>query len=38
MRLLSELNIDKNILADVYESVVISGHVTEETAEITDLA
>ena len=36
--LLNELEIDKNILAPVYESVVVSGHVTKETAEITGLA
>ena len=35
--LLQALEIDKNILADVYESVVISGHVTEEVAKITRL-
>ena len=36
--LLKDLNIDKNILADVYESVVVSGHVTEEAAKLTNLA
>ncbi len=36
--LLNELEIDKNILAPVYESVVVSGYVTKETAEITGLA
>lgn len=36
--LLNELEIDQNILAPVYESVVVSGHVTKETAEITGLA
>jgi xylulokinase len=36
--LLNDLNIDKNILADVYESVVVSGHVTKEAAELTNLA
>lgn len=35
--LLQKLEIDKNILADVYESIVISGHVTEEVAKITGL-
>ncbi|MCR4943667.1 MAG: xylulokinase [Clostridium sp.] len=35
--LLDELKIDKNILADVYESVVISGHVTQEAADLTKL-
>ena len=35
--LLQALEIDKNILADVYESIVISGHVTEEVAKITGL-
>lgn len=35
--LLSQLNIDKNILADVYESVVITGKVTEKVAETTGL-
>ncbi len=36
--LLEQLNIDKNILADVYESVVVSGKVTEEAANVTGLA
>jgi xylulokinase len=36
--LLKELNIDKSILADVYESVVVSGRVTEEAAKLTNLA
>ncbi|GKX67178.1 xylulokinase [Inconstantimicrobium mannanitabidum] len=36
--LLKDLGIDKNILADVYESVVVSGHVTKEAAELTKLA
>ena len=35
--LLQKLEIDRNILADVYESVVISGHVTEEVAKLTGL-
>ena len=33
--LLEALEIDNNILADVYESVVVSGHVTEEVAKAT---
>lgn len=36
--ILNELKIDKNILADVYESVVVSGYVTEEAAKLTKLA
>ena len=36
--LLRDLNIDKNILADVYESVVVSGKVKEEVAKLTNLA
>jgi len=36
--LLSELKIDKSILADVYESVIVSGKVTEEVAVLTGLA
>lgn len=36
--LLNELDIDKNILADVYESIVISGKVTVEAAELTNLS
>lgn len=36
--LLKDLNIDKGILSDVYESVVISGHVTEEAGKLTKLA
>lgn len=35
--LLEALEIDNNILADVYESVVVSGHVTEEVAKATGL-
>ena len=35
--LLNDLEIDKSILADVYESVVVSGHVTEEVAKLTYL-
>lgn len=36
--LLDKLNIDKSILADVYESIVVSGNVTKEVAELTGLA
>ncbi|MBE6050305.1 MAG: xylulokinase [Clostridium sp.] len=36
--LLSALEIDKSILADVYESVVVSGKVTKEAANLTKLA
>ena len=36
--LLKDLNIDKSILADVYESVVVSGKVTEEAAKLTNLS
>lgn len=36
--ILNELKIDKSILADVYESVVVSGHVTKEAAKLTKLA
>jgi xylulokinase len=36
--ILEKLNIDKNILAEVYESVVVSGHVTEEASRLTNLA
>lgn len=36
--LLNDLGIDKSILADVYESVVVSGKVTEEASKITNLA
>ena len=35
--LLNDLEIDKGILADVYESIVVSGHVTEEASELTSL-
>ncbi|OOM07524.1 xylulokinase [Clostridium saccharobutylicum] len=35
--LLDDLNIDKNILPNVYESVVVSGHVTEAAAKLTKL-
>lgn len=35
--LLNDLEIDKSILADVYESIVVSGHVTEEAAKLTCL-
>ncbi|MDO5517393.1 MAG: xylulokinase [Clostridium sp.] len=35
--LLKDLEIDKNILADVYESVVISGTVSHEAAYLTNL-
>jgi len=35
--LLKELNIDKSFLADVYESVIVSGHVSEEAANLTNL-
>ena len=35
--LLQELNINKNILPDVYESVIVSGRVTEDVAKITGL-
>ncbi|AGX44264.1 xylulokinase [Clostridium saccharobutylicum] len=35
--LLNDLNIDKNILPNVYESVVVSGHVTEAAAKLTKL-
>lgn len=35
--LLNDLDIDKNLLADVYESVVVSGHVSNEAAEVTKL-
>ncbi|HCW54635.1 MAG TPA: xylulokinase [Clostridium sp.] len=36
--LLNDLEIDKNILADVYESVVVSGKVSSEAAELTNLS
>ena len=36
--LLKDLNIDKSILADVYESVVVSGRITEEAAKLTSLS
>lgn len=36
--LLKCLNIDKSILADVYESTIVSGYVTKEASEITGLA
>lgn len=36
--LLKDLEIDKNILADVYESVVVSGKVSRESADLTNLA
>ena len=35
--LLNTLEIDKNILADVYESVVVSGYVNKEAASLTRL-
>ena len=35
--LLTKLEIDKSILADVYESVVVSGKVTSESAKATNL-
>lgn len=35
--LLGMLNIDRSILAEVYESVVVSGKVTEEAAKLTKL-
>lgn len=35
--LLDDLRIDKSILADVYESVVVSGKVTEEVSKLTGL-
>ncbi len=35
--LLNDLQIDKQMLADVYESVVVSGHVIEEAAKLTGL-
>ncbi|PRR79620.1 xylulokinase [Clostridium vincentii] len=34
---LNELNIDKTILPDVYESIVISGRITEKASELTGL-
>lgn len=36
--LLKDLNIDKSILADVFESVVVSGRVTEKAAKLTNLS
>lgn len=36
--LLNALDIDKNILADVYESTIVSGKVTEEASKLTNLA
>ncbi|MBD7911749.1 xylulokinase [Clostridium cibarium] len=36
--LLDDLRIDRSILADVYESVIVSGKVTEEAAKLTGLA
>ena len=36
--LLNDLEIDKNILADVYESVVVSGKVSSEAAQLTNLS
>lgn len=35
--LLEKLNIDKSILANVYESIVVTGHVKEDVADITGL-
>lgn len=37
IELLDALEIDPSILADVYESVVVSGHITEKTAALTYL-